>query len=379
MFRKVELKWCKLCVLPSTRPNINFNKSEICSACLSSKEKKKIIDWKSRELEFIKVVKRVKKKKCDYDCLIPVSGGKDSTWQVITALKYNLKPLCVTWKTPVRSKIGIQNLENLIKLGVDHYDVTINPDVEKYFCYQTFVKFGSPAIPMHMALHSIPLNIAEKFKIPLILWGENSAFEYGGSNKKLKGKRLDNKWREKYGVYPNLSLKKFVNKKISLRDLNIYKVQKNIKNTEELFLGYFFKWDPVKIFNIVKNFNFKSLSKPKIGFYNFADIDDNFIITIHHWMKWYKFGFTRVFDNLSLEIRNGRISRQKAIQVIRNSGFKPTKEIKEFCNYININEKKFFKICENFRNKDIWKYNIRKRKWILENSIFKDYENKNKK
>ena len=60
---------------------------------------------------------------------------------------------------------------------------------------------------MHMALHSIPLNIAEKFKIPLILWGENSAFEYGGSNKKLKGKRLDNKWREKYGVYPNLSLK----------------------------------------------------------------------------------------------------------------------------------------------------------------------------
>ena len=68
--------------------------------------------------------------------MIPVSGGKDSTWQVITALKYNLKPLCVTWKTPVRSKIGIQNLENLIKLGVDHYDVTINPDVEKYFCYK---------------------------------------------------------------------------------------------------------------------------------------------------------------------------------------------------------------------------------------------------
>ena len=105
---------------------------------------------------------------------------------------------------------------------------------------------------MHMALHSIPLNIAEKFKIPLILWGENSAFEYGGSNKKLKGKRLDNKWREKYGVYPNLSLNKFVNKKISLRDLNIYKVHKKIKNPEALFLGYFFKWDPVKIFNFVK-------------------------------------------------------------------------------------------------------------------------------
>ena len=58
---------------------------------------------------------------------------------------------------------------------------------------------------MHMALHSIPLNIAEKFKIPLILWGENSAFE--STYSKLKGKRLDNKWREKYGVYPNLSLK----------------------------------------------------------------------------------------------------------------------------------------------------------------------------
>ena len=79
---------------------INFNKNEICSACLSAHEKKMIIDWKSRELEFIKIAKRIKNKKCDYDCLIPVSGGKDSTWQVLTALKYNLKPLCVTWKTP---------------------------------------------------------------------------------------------------------------------------------------------------------------------------------------------------------------------------------------------------------------------------------------
>ena len=149
--------------------------------------KKEKINWKNRELKFKKLVKITKNKNKSYDCVIPVSGGKDSTWQVLTAIRYGLKPLCVTWKTPGRNKIGYQNLKNLISLGVDHIDFSINLKVEKYFTLKAFERFGNPLIPMHMAIHAIPLRLATKMKIPLVLWGENSAIEYGGNKKSLKG------------------------------------------------------------------------------------------------------------------------------------------------------------------------------------------------
>ena len=135
-----------------------------------------------------------------YDCIIPVSGGKDSTWQVITALDYGLKPLCVTWKTPARNTLGAKNLQNLVNLGVDHIDFSINPKVERRFTLKAFEGLGSPVIPMHMALHAIPLQFAVNFRVPLILWGENSAYEYGGQDEALKGVRLTHAWLKKYGV-----------------------------------------------------------------------------------------------------------------------------------------------------------------------------------
>jgi hypothetical protein len=143
---------------------------------------------------------------------------------------------------------------------------------------------------------------------------------------------------------------------------------------KELFLGYYFKWDPKKTFKIAKRYGFKSAKKPKTGYYSFADIDDEFLITIHHWMKWYKFGFTRVWDNLSLEIRNGRLKRSEAIKLIKKIGNKkPTQEIKRFCTYVHISIKDFYKIAEKFRNKNIWtkgKKNI----WKIKNFLIDDWK-----
>ena len=147
---------------------------------LSNQKKKKPINWIKRKKRIYRNSQKSKKKNSVYDCLIPVSGGKDSTWQVITALKYNLNPLCITWRSPSRNVIGQKNLNNLIKLGVDHIDFTINDKVEKYFTLKTFKKFGNPLIPMHMALHAITIRTAIEKKIKLVLWGENSADEYGG-------------------------------------------------------------------------------------------------------------------------------------------------------------------------------------------------------
>jgi len=371
--QKKNLKYCKICILPNTRPNLIFDKSGVCDGC---KKIQKKTNWNLRLKEFKKLVKKIKKKKRIYDCLIPVSGGKDSTWQVIVAKKYGLKPLCVTWKSPARNSLGQNNLNNLINLGVDHIDFSLNSAKEKKFVLKTFTEFGNPLIPMHLALHAIPTIIAIEKKIPLILWGENSAYEYGGA-KKYKGALMNNKWRKKFGVNEGKDIKYWISKNLSEKDLMNYKIPSfsNLKknNINEVFLGYFFKWSPKKIFEIAKKNGFKSAKKPKTGIYNFADIDDSFLITIHHYLKWYKFGFTREWDNLSIEIREKNITRKRGIKTIEKIGFRePKKEIDLFCKYLGITKSNFDRITEKHRNKNIWyKSN---NKWRIRNFIIDSWK-----
>ena len=374
-----KLRYCKFCVLPNTRPNIFFEiKTNTCSVCNSLINKKRNTNWKLREKKFRKLVNITKNKKKIYDCVIPVSGGKDSTWQVLIALKYGLRPLCVTWKTSGRGKLGSSNLKNLISLGVNHIDFSINEKVEKYFTLRAFERFANPCIPMHMAMHAIPLQIATKMNIPLILWGENPGFEYGSKKKSFQGEYMTMAWRKVYGVTEGTIAKNWVDKNLSLHDLSPYlwpsENNKKKVGVKEIFLGYYFEWNPQKTFNISRKFGFKSATKPKTGYYSFADIDDEFLTTVHHWLKWYKYGSTRLWDNLSIEIRNKKLSRKKAIQIIKTVGNElPIREIKKFCNYINISLKKFFITAERFRNKKIW-FKDKKGIWKIRNFLVSDWK-----
>lgn len=356
------MRYCQHCILPNTRPHLDILDDGICIACHNSFIKAQQIDWIHRQNEFIKLVENVKKKKSPWDCVIPVSGGKDSTWQVVKALEYNLKPLCITWRTPARTKIGQVNLENLINLGVDHIDFTINPVTEKKFTKLSLEKMGSVAIPMHMALFAIPLQMATKYKIPLVIWGENSAIEYGGSNKDLLGHQMTSEWLLSYGVTQGTTAKDWICPELTLSEMQSYiwpsDEELSAAGTSALFLGWYFKWDPTETYKVSKQYGFKeSEAPPQTGYYNFADIDDNFIIPVHHWLKWYKFGFTRLWDNLSLEIRNKRITREEAISIIRDVGEEyPENAINKLCSWMDISQEQFQQIIEKFRNKNIWKY-----------------------
>ncbi len=371
------MKWCKNCLLPDTRPNIFLNSDGVCNACLNHKSKK-IIDWNVRERHLQDIIKKVKKKSASYDCVIPVSGGKDSTWQTIKCLEMGLKPLAVTWKPPGRTAIGQENLNNLINLGVDHIDYSISPKVEAKFMLSTFKEKGSIAIPMHLALFNIPLKIASNFNIPLVVWGENSAFEYGEKDKSDNGFILNQAWVKKYGVTNGTSAKDWISEDLSERDLYAYKnlsdeeFQKN--DTLAIFLGYFLKWDPEMTKQISLNAGFKSdPNGPRTGYYAHADIDDDYI-SIHHWLKWYKFGFTRTFDNLSIEIRNKRIERQEAIDIISKIGDEtPHEDIEKFCEFVDIKKKEFFQISEKFRNTNIWKKNS-DGVWYLPNFLISNWD-----
>jgi len=295
----------------------------------------------------------------DYDCVIPVSGGKDSTWQVAMCLEQGLNPLAVTWRSPGRTAIGQRNLDNLISLGVDHIDYSINPDIERDFMLRTFEKAGSTAISMHLAIFSIPLRIAVKFNIPLVVYGENSASEYGGRDEDAFSELLDSNWIQRYGVTQGTVAADWTDGELTARDLLAYSPPSSRElessGTKAVFLGHYFPWDPKTTRDAAIACGFEIDSNgPRTGLFDYADIDDDFI-SLHHWMKWYKFGFTRTYDNLSLEIRNGRMTRDEAVETLRKRGDEtPWEDLQIFSSFAGVSIERLLSIAETFRNTGIW-------------------------
>ena len=351
------MRWCCGCMLPDSRPNLRIEADGRCNACHAHGTKREI-DWAAREKALRAVVQNARRNASGYDCLIPVSGGKDSTWQTVKCLEYGLKPLAVTWRPPGRTAIGQRNLDNLIRLGVDHIDYSINPAVEARFMLKAFEKVGSTAIPMHLALFNIPLTIAARFRIPLVVWGENSAFEYGSAAEADEGFRLDAKWLKTYGVTQGTTAEDWIGDDLTRSDLTPYfgpsEAELERAKVNAVFLGYYLPWDPRETARVATEHGFGADKAARTGIYAFADIDDDFI-SLHHWMKWYKFGFTRAFDNLSLEIRNGRMTRNEALRVLSERGDDtPHGDIEKFCAFADIGKERFFAIAERFRNPDVW-------------------------
>jgi len=369
------MKYCRNCILPDTRPNLEIGPDGVCNACRAHASKRRI-DWIQRQALFRQVVANAKARSRGYDCLVPVSGGKDSTWQIVECLRHGLNPLAVTWKTPARTEIGARNLENLVGLGVDHIDYRVNPKVEAKFMLRAFERHGSTAIPMHMALFAIPLTIAARLRIPLVVWGENSAFEYGGREEEITGFRLDGAWLRKFGVTHGTTARDWIGEGLTEREMTPYfgpsDEELEAAGVTAVFLGYYFEWDPQNTCRVAREHGFRDRSEgAKTGYYAFADIDDDFI-SIHHHMKWYKFGFTRLFDNLSLEIRNGRMTRDQAIRIVRYTGDQtPRADIGKFCAFAGITETCFFEIAEQFRNRDVWKR--QGETWVIPDFLIPDW------
>jgi N-acetyl sugar amidotransferase len=353
------MRYCSRCIIPDTRPNILIGEDGVCNACRAHGTKRDI-DWAAREKAFRAVVQQAKSRTSGYDCIIPVSGGKDSTWQVVRCLEYGLTPLAVTWKSPARTEIGRRNLENLVRLGVDHVDYQISPKTERILMRRALTEYGSTAIPMHLAIFGIPLKLAVGLGIPLVVLGENSAFEYGTKDEALTGFKLDARWLRTFGVTQGTTAADWVSPETPRRSMEGY-FAPNDATLESagvlaVFLGYYFQWDPEETRRIAAEHGFVARQEgPRTGYYDYADIDDDFI-SIHHYLKWYKFGFTRTFDNLSLEIRNGRLSRKEAVEIVRARGDEtPYDDINKLCDFMEMSSTSFFEIIERFRNLNVWK------------------------
>ena len=360
----MDIKFCKKCILPSTKPDLEFNDDGLCQGCVAYNNRSKI-DWKSRENEFRIFLNKFRSKNNDYDCIIPVSGGKDSTYQVIKLLEYDMNPLCVTATTDKLTELGRQNIENIKKLGVDHYQVSTDPNLRRKINKFTLSSVGDISWAEHITIFTIPVRISCKMKIPLIVWGENSQNENGGPSENENSIRLNRRWLEEFGGL--LGLRTF-----DLEDvLNIskkkliqytYPTEQEIlnNNVTGIFLGYFFPWDGYENYLIAKKNGFKNYDKELEGsIVNYENLD-NAQMRIHDYFKFLKYGYDRVTDWCCWHIRRGRLSREEAI-IINNkkSGKFPSSylgySLNEILAEIECSVDEFNEICNKFTNKELFK------------------------
>ena len=363
-------------MLPATRPGVRLDAEGICNGCRNA-EHKAAIDWRARARDFAALVADAKARRAEYDCVVPVSGGKDSHWQVLTCLEQGLHPLCVTYTYPGATELGEANLENLVDLGVDHLQLRVNPKVERKFTERAFRRTGISGLVSHMAIFAFPLKVATRLGIPLVIYGENSALEYGTADEELIGARLDRRWLKSFGVTADTSAADWIDDTLTAADLAPYFLPTDeelaASGVSAIFLGWYFRWDPESSFRLASAHGFKArIEGPRVGHLNYVNIDDAFV-AVHHHPKWHKFGITRTWDTLSVEIRMGRMTRSEAIDRLRAEGADPPRQdIEAFCRYIGISEAEYFRIVEGFRNPEIW--TRRGNRWVIDDFLIDDFD-----
>lgn len=372
------MRYCTRCILPDSRPGITLDGHGVCSGCRGHDDKLHRIDWRARAAAFDRLVAEVKERRADYDAIVPVSGGKDSWYQVIRCQEAGLKVLGVTWRTPGRTGIGQANLDRMIdRLGIDHIDHSVSPSVERRFMKAAFERKGASAIPMHMALFAIPIRLATQLGIPLIVWGENPQLEFGGADDDRLATDLDLDWVRRHGVTNDTQMEDWIGAEgLTAGDLAVYRLpddQAFARGVRSIFLGSYFPWNSLDNAAVARDHGFAwQEGGARTGTWAFADIDCHFI-AIHHYAKWVKFGISRTFDNLSQQIRYGTIDRDQAIATLRDLGpQEPAEDIARFCAFVGEDEGWFRRTLERFRNPAIWRKDAADR-WTIPGFLVEDW------
>lgn len=363
------MKFCVNCVMPETKPDLSFNSEGLCSAC-SAYMNRKVVDWEERSRMLHGVLERYRSRDGKHwDCIIPVSGGKDSTYQVIKMLELGMNPLAVTSMTCHLSEIGQRNIDNLKNLGVDHILFSPNPVVRRKLNRIGLSQVGDISWPEHVGIFTIPVAASVRYNVPLIIWGENSQNEYGGPAAAAENNVLNRRWLEEFGGLLGLRVTDLIGQEgIRERDLipYTYPTDEELKRvgTTGLFLGFYLPWDGLANAMIAQAHGFETPpTAVETTFLSYENVD-NWQTGIHDYFKYLKFGFGRATDMACLHLRRGRLTRREACDIVRlrDGKFPWTylgKPLQEILAHIDMTVDEFEKICDKFTNKKIFKTDAR--------------------
>jgi len=295
---------------------------------------------------------------------VPVSGGKDSTYQVIRMLELGMNPLCVTATTCLLTDIGRRNIENLQRLGVDHIEVTTNPVVRRKINRLALTQVGDISWPEHVTIFTVPVRIAVQMGIPLIVWGENSQHEYGGPASAADDQVLTRRWLEEFGGLLGLRVSDLVGHDgIDARHLVQYTYPSDADlarvGVTGIFLGYYLPWDGWSNALIAQCYGFENYPHNVEGSLNTYENLDNAFHGIHDYFKFIKYAFGRATDHACMHIRRGRLGRRDGIELVRrHDGKFPWTyvgvSLEESLAAIDMDLEEFQRLCDRFTNKKLF-------------------------
>ena len=357
------MRYCVRCVMAETRPDLQIDDEGVCDACRSA-DLKESIDWDERWNQLVELAEEFRNKDgTNYDCVIPVSGGKDSTFQTYVAKRLlGLNPLCVSWAPCHLTEIGRRNLRNLQELGVDLIQVWGNPKVYRALIREGLKRVGDNCWPEHVGIFTAPVRTAVNYKIPLIIWGENSQLEYGGPFVEARmSSILNRRWLEEFGGLLGNRVEDMIGVDgIAQSDLlpYIYPSDEELEaaGVRGIFLGYYLKWDGKKNAELAQSLGFSVLEDgPVEGTYtNYENLDCGYM-SMHDYLKYLKYGFGRATDHACLGIRNGQLTRAEGLELARiYEGDLPRKYLPQLLEDLMMTEGEFQSILDSFTNKAIF-------------------------
>jgi len=349
----------------STRPRIEFNDEGWCNSCQWMLEKKKL-DWGKRQDELTKLLTKYRSKKGAFDCLVPVSGGKDGAY-IAHQLKhkYKMNPLTVTIAPQLPLKLGEQNLKNFINSGYNNILISPNKNIMQKLNKYGFIEKGFPYYGWLIAVQSAVVRAAINFDVPLIFYAEDGEVEYGGTRETINISGYDVEYMQR--IYLEDGHGKVL-KKSGIPESELYFwlfpsislcKEKNIYITH---WSYFENWDPYRNYLVAKErCGLIEQDECNVGtFTNFAQ-NDQALYTLHTYMMYLKFGFGRATQDAGIEIRRGSMTREQAKQlVIIYDGQYPEEFLELYLDHFEMEREEFDAVLDKFTNKGLFKkYNGR--------------------
>lgn len=357
------MRYCARCLIPDTKPHASFDDEGVCSACRAHDLKNDAlagIDWAARQREFDELIERTLERRAPfYDVLVPVSGGKDSITQVARLLDRGLRILAVNVDYGIKTEIGHWNLSRVPAMGANLITYRPAEPLHTRLIRIGLEDYGDPDLLSHTLLHACPLHVAMCFDVPLVMLGENSAAEYGGAAEIAAETTMSRAWFTRFAANAGHDANHVSERyDIPMEQLRVYDYPDELgeSGTTATFMSHYFHWDSETHLAIAKEYGFRALDRPGEGTYrNYVGIDER-INRIHQYLKVLKFGYGRATDHACEDIRNGRITRDEAKELVRAHDLEPLgEEFREpFREWLGYTAEQLEEILERSRNTDIW-------------------------